>query len=156
MGLHLGWIGTRIAIFDQDIAAGRPSEFPEPLPEILKITLRVRIILGDPQKYRDPPHSDHRHRPALLRARRKRPCRRAAEQRDELAPSRFRDHSTTSPARASSVAGISSPSALAAFRLIAKSIFAGCCTGRSAGFSPLRMRLTYPAARRNESTMSGP
>ena len=61
MGLHLGGIGTRIAIFDQDVAAGRPSELPEPLPEILKITLRVRIILGDPQQYRDPPHSDHRH-----------------------------------------------------------------------------------------------
>jgi len=37
----------------------------------------------------------------LLRARRKRPCRRAAEQRDELASL----HSITSSARASSVGG---------------------------------------------------
>src|SRR6266404_9824710 len=82
MGLHLGGIGTRIAIFDQDVAAGRPSELPEPLPEILKITLRVPIILGDPQKYRDSPHSGRR----LLRAPRERPIgRSAAEQRDELA-----------------------------------------------------------------------
>src|SRR6476619_5496254 len=87
MGLHLGGIGTRIAIFDQDVAAGRPSELPEPLPEILKITLRVRIILGDPQQYRDPPHSDHRHR-RLLRARRERPrCRRAAQTADEVSTS---------------------------------------------------------------------
>src|SRR5438105_14288101 len=83
MGLHLGGIGTRIAIFDQDVAAGRPSELPKPLPEILKITLRVRIILGDPQQYRDPPHSDHWHR-RLLRARRDRPHRRAAEKANEL------------------------------------------------------------------------
>src|SRR6266566_7083330 len=85
MGLHLGGIGTRIAIFDQDVAAGRPSELPEPLPEILKITLRVWIILGDPQQYRDPPHSDHRHR-RLLRPRRERTRdRRATEKRDDLA-----------------------------------------------------------------------
>src|SRR5712671_3750406 len=110
MGLHLGGIGTRIAIFDQDVAAGRPSEFPEPLPEILKITLRVRIILGDPQKYRDPPHSDHRHRPALLRPRRERPCRRAAEQRDERAPL----HSITSSATNRMSRLIVSPTSLAA------------------------------------------
>src|SRR5215475_3468641 len=99
MGLHLGRIGTRIAIFDQDVAASRPSELPEPLSEILKITLRVRVILGDPQQYRDPPHSDHRRR-WLLRPRRERPRgRRAAEQRDELAP----PHSITSLASASSL-----------------------------------------------------
>jgi hypothetical protein len=31
----------------------------------------------------------------------------------------------------------------------------GCWTGRSAGFSPLRMRSTYPAARRYWSTTLG-
>ena len=51
----------------------------------------------------------------LLRARRERPRRRrAAEQRDELAPL----HSITSSARASSVGGTSRPSALAVLRLI--------------------------------------
>ena len=50
----------------------------------------------------------------LLRARRERPRRRAAKKRDELAPS----HSITSSARASSIGGISRPSAFAVLRLI--------------------------------------
>jgi hypothetical protein len=68
--------------------------------------------------------------------------RHAAEQRDELAPLQRRDHSITSSARASSVGGISSPSALAVLRLMTRSYLVGACTGRSAGFSPLRMRST--------------
>src|SRR5262245_41043593 len=81
---------------------------------------------------------DHRHR-CLLRTCRKRPCRRrAAEQRDELAAS----HSITSSARASTVAGTSRPSALAVLRLSTVSYLVGACTGRSAGFSPFRMRST--------------
>src|SRR5262245_11055587 len=67
-----------------------------------------------------------------------RPRRRAAEQRDELAPF----HSITSSARASTDDGISSPSALAVLRLTTSSYLVGACTGRSAGFSPLRMRST--------------
>jgi hypothetical protein len=43
-------------------------------------------------------------------------------------------YSITSSARASSVGGTSRPSA--------SSNLVGCCTGRSAGFSPLSMRLT--------------
>src|SRR5262245_56426596 len=73
---------------------------------------------------------DHRHL-RLLRTRRDRPSRRrAAEQRDELAAP---DHSITSSARASSVGGISRPSALAVFMLITSSYLVGACTGRSAG-----------------------
>src|SRR5262249_715521 len=107
----------------------------EPLPEILKITLRVRIILGDPQQYRDPPHPGRR----LLRARRERPRGSgAAEQREELAPL----HSSTSSAQASSVGGTSRPSIFAVLRLMISSYLVGACTGRSAGFSPLRMRST--------------
>jgi hypothetical protein len=34
------------------------------------------------------------------------------------------------------------PSAFAVLRLITRSNFVGCSTGRSAGFSPLRMRPT--------------
>src|SRR5262245_23905895 len=56
---------------------------------------------------------DHRHR-WLLRARRERPRRRAAERCDDLAA----PHSITSSARASSVGGTSRPSALAVLRLI--------------------------------------
>src|SRR5262249_1372050 len=94
---------------------------------------------------------DHRYR-RLLRARRERPrgCS-AAEQRDELAAL----HSNTSSARASRVGGTSRPSALAGLRLMPRSYLVAACTGRSAGFWPLRMRSTYWAVRRNWSTASG-
>src|SRR5262249_12281632 len=65
-------------------------------------------------------------------------------------------YSITSSARASSVGGISRPSAFAVLRLITSSYLVGACTGRSAGFSPLRMRSTYWAARRYWSIISGP
>jgi hypothetical protein len=42
------------------------------------------------------------------------------------------------PARASSCAGKSRPSALAVFILMTSLYLVGACTGRSAGFSPLR------------------
>src|SRR5262249_1671597 len=90
----------------------------------------------------------------LLRARPERPrdgC--TAEQRYELAAAA---HSITSSARASSVAGTSMPIALAALRLITNSYLVGACTGRSAGFSPLRMRSTYCAAERNWLERSAP
>ena len=61
----------------------------------------------------------------------------SAEQRDELAEG---THSITSSARASSVGGTVRPSALAVLRLIASSNLTGLCTGKSPGFSPLRMR----------------
>ena len=51
-------------------------------------------------------------------------------------------YSITSVARASTVGGTSRPSALEVLRLIAISYLVGACTGRSAGFSPLRMRST--------------
>src|SRR5215468_3889123 len=78
--------------------------------------------------------SDNRHR--LLRTRRERPCRRAAEQRDERAP----PHSISSSARPDSGSGTVMPSVLAVLRLMNSSTFVACCTGRSAGFSPLRTR----------------
>src|SRR6516165_8880043 len=43
----------------------------------------------------------------------------------------------TSSAVANSVSGIVRPRALAVLRLITNSIFVACCTGKSAGFSPL-------------------
>jgi RNA-directed DNA polymerase len=51
-------------------------------------------------------------------------------------------YSITSSARTSTVSGIARPSALAVLRLITISYFTGACTGRSAGFSPLRIRST--------------
>jgi len=49
-------------------------------------------------------------------------------------------YSITSSARPSSVIGNVRPSVFAVLRLMSSSIFVNCCTGRSAGFSPLRMR----------------
>src|SRR5262249_29679370 len=98
----------------------------------------LRVVLGERDHHADPPHPI-----VLLRARRNRPRRqrprcRAAESRYECAP----PHSITSSARASSVGGISRSSVLAVLRLITSSYLVGACTGRSAGFSPLRMRST--------------
>src|SRR3954453_23665896 len=45
----------------------------------------------------------------------------------------WRTHSITSSARASSVVGMSMPSALAVLRLITSSYLVGACPGRSAG-----------------------
>src|SRR5262249_49623641 len=70
----------------------------------------------------------------LLRACRERPAgRRAAEQRNELAA----PHSISSSARPDSGSGTVMPSFLAVLRLMNSSTFVACCTGRSAGFSPL-------------------
>jgi hypothetical protein len=85
----------------------------------------------------------------LLCARRERPSGRAADERNELAPS----HSITSSARPSSDGGTSSPSALAVLRLTTSSNLTGAWTGSSLGFEPLRMRSAYDAARRYSSTI---
>src|SRR5262245_40617272 len=117
------------------VTAIDPSQLLQPLLQGRHATLPLRVVLGE-----DGEHADPARLVRLLRPRRERPCgRRAAEQRDELAPPH---HSITSSARASSVGGTSTPSALAVLRLIASSYLVGACTGRSAGFSPLRMRST--------------
>src|SRR5215831_9794984 len=80
---------------------------------------------------------DHRQR-RLLRTRRQRPRDRfAAEKCDELPTAA---HSITSSPSASSLSGIWRPRALAVLRLMNNSSFVTCWTGRSAGFSPLKMR----------------
>jgi hypothetical protein len=79
-----------------------------------------------------------RHR-ALLRERRDRQRgRRTTEKRDEFVPL----HSITSSARASTVAGISMPSAFAVLRLMTSSYLDACSTGNSAGLTPLRILST--------------
>src|SRR5260370_20608522 len=65
-------------------------------------------------------------------------------------------YSITSSARASTVAGISRPSALAVFKLITSSYLVGACTGRSAVFSPLCIRSTQPAPPPPWSTSCAP
>src|SRR6516165_559038 len=60
----------------------------------------------------------------------------------------WRTHSITSSARANTLGGTSKPSALAVLMLSTVSYFVGAFTGRSAGFSPFRMRssLSRPIA----------
>ena len=82
--------------------------------------------------------ADAPHPLGLLRPRGERPSGSSADKRDEVASL----HSITSSARASSVGGTSRPSALAVLRLIASSYLVGACTGKSAGFSPFRIRST--------------
>src|SRR5262249_31434389 len=91
---------------------------------------------GRPDRPKKKP--DYRHR-RLLRARSERPRCRVADQRDDLSP----PHSITSSARASRLSGTVRPSSRAVWALITNSNFEGCTTGRSAGFSPLRMRPAY-------------
>src|SRR5262249_39610255 len=97
--------------------------------------------------------ADTRDLPRLLRARRERPTsRRTAQQCDERAP----PHSITSSARARSDGGTWRPSGLAVFKLMTSSYLVRCCTGKWAGFSPLRIRSTWRAARRYGSIELGP
>src|SRR5262245_56141449 len=138
-------MAVRPAIFDSDVAALDVAVGVEAIPECGQVGRK-----GSRCKAAE--IANHRSR-LLLRARRKRPRRcRTPEQRHEL-PS---PHSITSSARASTELGRSRPSDLAVFRLITSSYLVGACTGRSAGFSPLRMRSTYPAACRFWSIGSGP
>src|SRR5262249_40865966 len=115
------------------IAARLPAQLFEPLIERHQPTFGLCIVRDAHQD------ANALHSLELLRARRERIRRHAAEQRDELATL----HSITSSARASSVAGISRPSALAVGRLMTNSNLVDWTTGSSAGLAPLRMR---PAA----------
>src|SRR5437763_1821000 len=54
----------------------------------------------------------------------------------------WRTYSITSSARVSRVGGKTSPRDFAVLRLITNSYLVGACTGKSAGFWPLRMRST--------------
>src|SRR5262249_53960638 len=128
-------ITLRPAIIDLDIAALDPAEFTEGLLKRLYACLPFGVV-GNRHKYPEPSH------PFGLRVHCERPCRRAAELRDELAAF----HSITSSARASSIGGTSRPIALAVFRLITSSNLVGAWIGRSPGFSPFRIRSTYRAA----------
>src|SRR5262245_40465384 len=89
---------------------------------------------------------------SLLRARRKRPCRRTTEQRYELAAF----HSITSSARASTFGGISRPRIFAAVRLITSSNFVGNSSGTSPGLTPFKILSTKVAARRQLARRSIP
>jgi len=121
--------GHRPAVFDRDVLAFDEAHVFQALTEC------TQPVPGSFRRcgMKKPDHRQH----WLLRARPKRPRRsHAADKRDELAAL----HSITSSARASSVFGTVRPSVLAVCRLMTSSNFVGRRIGRSAGFSPLRMR----------------
>src|SRR5215472_8944500 len=130
VGQSVGLV-LRPAILDRHILALDVAGFTKALPKCGQIACTI-------SKRRTAEEPDHRWR-SLLPARRERPRdRRAANERDELAPL----HSITSSARSRIPVGIVTPSALAALRLTTVSNAVACCTGRSASFSPLRTRPT--------------
>src|SRR5262249_47211754 len=95
-------VHPHVAVFD-------PTQVRKRLLERRGLTFLLRIVFVEPHKHADAPHAV-----ALLRARHERRSdRRAAEQRDELAPS----HSMTSSARSRIEGGTARPSALAVLRL---------------------------------------
>src|SRR6516225_795590 len=117
-GEPIGFL-LRRTIVNSDGLTFNVAELAQPVPKVVP----HGSIIDD---------ADPRQPIALLRPRRERPRRRAAEQRDELAT----PHSITSSARASSAGRTSRPIALALLRLMINSNLVGCSTGRSAGFAP--------------------
>src|SRR5262249_19967182 len=122
---------------DPRVVAFRPTELVKSVPECCDMSLCFRVALEMAHQHTDPPHPL-----ALLRPRRERPRRRAAEERDEVAPF----HSITSSARARNDSGTARPMALAVLRLTTSWNVVGYCTGRSGDLAPRSMRSTYPAA----------
>src|SRR5262249_11984039 len=117
-----------------DVVTVAPAQLLQRLQERREAGLIFRrIVRGGVHQHANAPHFL-----ARLRAGRERPRRRAAEQRDELAPR----HSITSSARARIPGGNVSPIALAVLRLTARSNLTGCSTGRSAGLVPCKILCT--------------
>src|SRR5439155_10850646 len=87
-------IARRPADVDAHVAADAPARFLQPLQECCETGLPFRIARGLAREHADAPH------PLGLRARRNRPCgcRRAAEQRYELAAPRV-GHASFLPVR---------------------------------------------------------
>ena len=75
-------VGCRPAILDPGVAALRPPELLEPVPERRNMGLCFQVALGMAHQYTDPPHPL-----ALLRARRERPSSRTAERGYQFPPS---------------------------------------------------------------------
>ena len=123
------------ASIDARVAAVGPAQLLQSLYERRVARLPFRIVRGQVHE-----HADATNPIGLLRPRRERPCdcRRAAEQRDQLAAF----HSITSSARAMKVGGMLRPIAAAALRLMISSKSVASWIGRSAGLAPLRMRST--------------
>src|SRR5262249_14650443 len=142
---HAG-IAAAPAGFDPRVAADDPAELRQCLHEYRDAFLASFLVRNA---------SERRNAScdvALLRGRRERPSRRAADEGDELASF----HSITSSARDIKLSENFTPSALAVLRLITNSNLVGCMTGRSAGLAPFRTRPAYTPTWRYTSGRSMP
>src|SRR5262245_13213257 len=119
----------RKPILEGDGAAFDPAEFAQTVHQGGK-----PLAVGRARAWYE--HADERLFRRLLRSRRDRPRRCAAESQDEIAPS----HSITSSAATRSLSGTVRPSILAVEALMTSSNLLACTTGSSAGLAPLRMR----------------
>src|SRR5262249_28332336 len=127
---------------DVKVVVNSPSEVLKPLSERGKPGECLRITITERHQHPDETH------PTFSRGGSDGPDEwHARESTHNLPPV----HSMTSSASCCRCRGTSSPSGLAVLRLITNSNFVGCCTGRSAGLAPLRMRSTYEAERRKMS-----
>src|SRR3984893_16931580 len=128
-------ITCRPSDFDPHVSSHSPTQFLQTLHECCETGLCNRTLRACGHHNADVQHSFR-----LLRTRGERPsdCYCAPEERDEFAAV----HSMTSSARAMIVGGTVRPSTLAARKLTTRSNLIGACTGRSATFSPFRMRST--------------
>src|SRR5262245_14931297 len=124
-------VGAPPSHVDLQVASIRPTELLQPSPKSRQPKLALQIIAGADQNTNSPR--------ALLRARRQRPRRRAADQRDDLATAA---HSITSSARTRNDSGIVSPIAFAVLLFTISSNLVACSTGRSAGLAPFRILST--------------
>src|SRR5262245_33014147 len=110
--LNSDCVGIAPAIIDSEVASIRPAELLKALLKYGHAGADIGIAFRNRHQ-----HADTTNSLRLLRACRERPCRRAAEQRDELAPR----HSITSSATTSSACGTVRLSALAVLRLMISS-----------------------------------
>src|SRR5262245_49495218 len=130
-GLFAGRIANAPAIVDAHVAAVGPAQPLQRVEERCNAHLTFAISLWVDDQHADAP------RPLrLLRARRDRPSRRAAEQRDEVAAPH---HSITSSARCSRNQGRLSSSFFAVAALMTNRYLEASSTGRSPGLPPLRI-----------------
>src|SRR5262245_31011308 len=114
-----------------NVLTDAPAGLLQALHECIDADMIFFVIHCCREQYTNAPHPVR-----LLRTRCERPNCRTTNKCDELSPS----HSITSSAAFSKPNGTVRPSAFAVFRLMTKSNLVGCKTGRSAGFSPLRIR----------------
>src|SRR5262249_15906450 len=121
------------AVVEADVAPVCPAELLQFPSECREVGLPHLVILGEPHDHADAPHPF-----VSLRMCDNRPCGRAGDNHAERAAV----HSITSSARLRSDGGSVMSRMRAASALMTSSNFDGCTTGKSAGFTPLRMRPT--------------